>query len=60
MGETRAPELAVLLPDGSRRRTVGGIFFYLVRGGVTPKERWRIWPQRATFDLLRQRMLYRL
>ena len=28
-----------LLPDGSRRRTVGGLFFRLVRQGTTNKER---------------------
>src|SRR5882724_10660483 len=25
--------------DGSRRRTKGGVFFYLVRGRVSPRER---------------------
>ncbi len=44
MGETRAPERAVLRPDSSCWRTVGGIFFYVVRGGVTVAEHRRIWP----------------
>jgi len=29
----------MMLPDGSRRRTVGGIFFHLVRSGVSKQER---------------------
>jgi phosphorylated adapter RNA export protein len=32
------------LPDGSRRRTPGGVFFRLVREHTTPAERSRIWP----------------
>jgi phosphorylated adapter RNA export protein len=28
-----------LLPDGSRRRTPGGVFFRLVRGAASPTER---------------------
>ncbi len=32
----------LLLPDGSRRRTPGGVFFYLIRMSVEPKERYKI------------------
>ena len=28
--------------DGSRRRTKGGVFFYLVRGRVSPRERQQL------------------
>ena len=34
----------LLLPDGSRRRTLGGVFFHLVRKGVTSEERRGIFP----------------
>ena len=37
----------LLLPDGSRRRTPGGVFFHLVRRGVTRDERRAIFPQVA-------------
>jgi hypothetical protein len=37
----------LLLPDGSRRRTPGGVFFHLVRRGVTPDERRAIFPHIA-------------
>jgi hypothetical protein len=30
--------------DGSRRRTPGGVFFWLVRGAVSAQERARLWP----------------
>jgi hypothetical protein len=33
--------------DGSRRRTPGGVFFWLVRGAVSPQERARLWPLSA-------------
>jgi hypothetical protein len=33
-----------MLLDGSRRRTLGGVFFRLVREQTTPAERSRIWP----------------
>jgi hypothetical protein len=44
----------LLVPDGSRRRTLGGIFFYLVRTQVTDDEamqinrawRWQQWKHR--------------
>ena len=36
----------LLLADGSRRRTRGGVFFYLMRQGVTPAERRAIFPPR--------------
>ncbi len=32
----------LLLPDGSRRRTPGGVFFYLIRTTVTRKEATKI------------------
>ena len=34
----------MLLPDRSRRRTPGGVFFYLVRSHVSKKDRAFIWP----------------
>ena len=34
----------LMLPDGSRRRTLGGVFFHLLRKGVTPAERRVIFP----------------
>jgi hypothetical protein len=34
----------MLTSDGSRRRSPGGVFFYLVRGKVSPEERKIIWP----------------
>ncbi|MDP9375953.1 MAG: phosphorylated adapter RNA export RNA-binding domain-containing protein [Chloroflexota bacterium] len=36
----------LLLPDGSRRRTPGGVFFHLVRAQASPEERRRIFPPR--------------
>ena len=39
----------LMLPDGSRRRTPGGVFFFLVRQRVTPEDRAVIfpdWPKR--------------
>ena len=35
----------MLLPDGSRRWTPGGVFFRLVREQASPQERARIWPR---------------
>ena len=34
----------LMLPDGSRRRTLGGVFFFLVRERVTPEDRAAIFP----------------
>jgi hypothetical protein len=34
----------MLLPDGSRKRTLGGIFFRIVRDQVSEEERKAIWP----------------
>ena len=34
----------LMLPDGSRRRTPGGVFFHLLRQGITPAERKVIFP----------------
>ena len=41
LAETRALEArgGLPVPDGSRRRTPGGVFFHLVRAGVAPEER---------------------
>jgi len=38
----------MLTTDGARRRTLGGVFFKLVRDGVTQQERWRIFPTAPT------------
>ncbi|MDQ5852088.1 MAG: phosphorylated adapter RNA export RNA-binding domain-containing protein [Chloroflexota bacterium] len=51
--ETQAIEAqgGLMLPDGSRRRTPGGVFFHLVRQRVTPDDRAFIfpgWPKRPT------------
>ena len=35
----------MMLPDGSRRRTPGGVFFKLVRDSASKEERWRIFPR---------------
>ena len=34
----------LMLPDGSRRRTLGGVFFQLLRKDITPAERRTIFP----------------
>ncbi len=34
----------LMTSDGSRRRTVGGVFFYTVRGSLPKKEKRVIWP----------------
>ncbi|MDP9372591.1 MAG: phosphorylated adapter RNA export RNA-binding domain-containing protein [Chloroflexota bacterium] len=46
--ETLAVEArgGLLLPDGSRPRTPGGVFFHLVRGQASPEELRRIFPPR--------------
>jgi hypothetical protein len=36
----------LLLPDGSRRRTPGGVYFHLVRQRISPAERVLIFPMR--------------
>ena len=35
------------LPNRSRRRTLGGVFFFLVRSQLSKEERWTIWPELA-------------
>ncbi len=37
----------MMLRDGSRRRTPGGAFFYLVKGRISRQERAAIWPHLA-------------
>ena len=34
----------MMLPDGSRRRTLGGVFFKLARDQASKEERWKIFP----------------
>ena len=54
LGEERTRELVrhakvieeqggMMLPDGSRRRTLGGVFFKLAKEQATSEERGRIW-----------------
>ena len=47
LAETLAVEArgGLSLPDGSRRRTPGGVFFHLVRMGIAPDERKAIFVQ---------------
>jgi len=33
----------MMLPDGSRRRTIGGVYFQIVKAEVTSKQRFAIW-----------------
>jgi hypothetical protein len=40
----------MMLPDGSRRRTPGGVFFKLVRDHASKEERWKIFPTRTQQD----------
>lgn len=46
LAETQQVEAntGLLVADGSRRRTPGGVFFYLARQRVPPKQRRAIWP----------------
>jgi hypothetical protein len=45
----------VLTRDGQRKRTPGGTFFFLVRGGVTAEQHQAIWPQHQLPGHLRPR-----
>ncbi len=40
-------EDGLLVRDGSRRRSPGGVYFYLARGKLPVKDRWAIWPHLA-------------
>lgn len=44
LAEALAIEAAggLLASDGSRQRTPGGIFFYLVRGRTASRDRWKL------------------
>ena len=35
----------IAVQDGSRRRTLGGVFFFLVRGRVSPTQHRYLWPE---------------
>ncbi|MFO7539269.1 MAG: hypothetical protein R6X32_14605 [Chloroflexota bacterium] len=48
-------EGGVLTHDGKRKRTAGGTFFFLVRGGVTAEQHQIIWPQHQLPGHLRPR-----
>jgi hypothetical protein len=48
-------EGGVLTHDGKRKRTPGGTFFFLVRGGVTAEQHQAIWPQHQLPGHLRPR-----
>ena len=41
----------LMLPDGSRRRTLGGVFFHLLRKGVTSAEHRAIFPSHPSSRL---------
>jgi hypothetical protein len=45
----------VLTHDGKRKRTPGGTFFFLVRGGVTAEQHQAIWPEHQLPGHLRPR-----
>jgi hypothetical protein len=38
-------EGGMLIENGKRRRTPGGVYFYIVRGKVTPEIRQALWPR---------------
>ncbi len=48
-------EGGVLTHDGKRKRSPGGTFFFLVRGGVTAEQHQAIWPQHQLPGHLRPR-----
>jgi hypothetical protein len=48
-------EGGVLTHDGQRKRSPGGTFFFLVRGGVTAEQHQAIWPQHQLPGHLRPR-----
>src|SRR5712672_296554 len=39
----------MMTSDGTRRRTSGGVWFYLTRGMMTPEQRRTVWPYRPQF-----------
>jgi hypothetical protein len=57
LGKTKQclAEGGVLTHDGKRKRTPGGTFFFLVRGGVTPEQHQAIWPEHQLPGHLRPR-----
>jgi hypothetical protein len=48
-------EGGVLTHDGNRKRSPGGTFFFLVRGGVTAEQHQAIWPEHQLPGHLRPR-----
>ncbi len=44
----------LMLPDDSRRRTAGGVFFKLVRDAASREERWKMFPMRTQGNKLEQ------
>jgi hypothetical protein len=44
----------LMLPDGSRRRTPGGVFFRLVKEQMSPEERRQVWFYQARAKVAQQ------
>lgn len=36
----------MMVTNGTRRRTIGGVWFYLARSTMTPEQRLKVWPER--------------